>query len=174
MRLFPAIVFAGLSVAAVLLLGACQHKSRAPYEWEFRSGKTCYVRSDGRAIAPRKAPGPVHRATVAGNRIYGRPYKWGGGHRKVDDSGYDCSGAVSYSLVNAGLLDAPTTSSAFKKYGKSGPGKYITVYAKSGHVFMTVCGLRFDTGYGRGATGPHWHTSPRPTKGYVVRHPPGL
>ncbi|MEM7146189.1 MAG: NlpC/P60 family protein [Verrucomicrobiota bacterium] len=162
------------AILAVFTLAGCQKKARAPYEWEFRSGKTCFVRTDGTAVAPRKAPAQVHRATVAANRIHGRPYRWGGGHRKVEDSGYDCSGAVSYALIHAGLLESPTTSTALKTFGKPGHGKYISIYAKSGHTFMTVCGLRFDTGYGRGAKGPRWHTTPRPTKGYVVRHPPGL
>ena len=30
-------------------------------------------------------------------------------------------------------------------YGKPGPGKWITLYANGGHVYMDVAGIRFDT-----------------------------
>ena len=39
-----------------------------------------------------------------GNEIHDKPYKYGGGHGKWKDSGYDCSGSVSYALHGAGLL----------------------------------------------------------------------
>ena len=32
------------------------------------------------------------------------------------------------------------------RYGEPGPGRWITIYARNGHVFMTLCGLRLDTG----------------------------
>ena len=47
-------------------------------------------------------PPPVIRAIAAGNRLQGKPYKWGGGHARLQDSGYDCSGTVSYVLREAG------------------------------------------------------------------------
>ena len=28
-------------------------------------------------------------------------YKWGGGRARLEDSGYDCSGSVSYVLIKA-------------------------------------------------------------------------
>jgi hypothetical protein len=91
----------------------------------------------------------------------------------VEDRGYDCSGTVSYALINAKLLRRPMASSDFRKYGKSGPGRWITIYAKKGHCFVTICGVRLDTGYG-GGSGPSWQTQSRPAKGYTLRHPPGL
>ena len=59
---------------------------------------------NGIAYAPKRAPAAVKRAIAAGNRLQGKPYKWGGGHARQDDSGYDCSGTVSYVLREAGLL----------------------------------------------------------------------
>ena len=76
----------------------------------------------------------------------------------------------------AGLLDRPITSSAFMKYGRPGPGRYITIYARSGHVFMEICGLRLDAGGSpsRDQRGPLWRTTSRDTDGWAVRHPPGF
>ena len=44
---------------------------------------------------------------------------------------------------------------------------------RPGHVFMTVAGLRLDTGWGGGRTGPRWKPMSRPAKGHVMRHPDG-
>ena len=46
----------------------------------------------------------VQRVIAAGNRIAHKPYKYGGGHGSFRDSGYDCSGSVSYALRGGGLL----------------------------------------------------------------------
>jgi cell wall-associated NlpC family hydrolase len=114
----------------------------------------------------------VARAIAAANRIATLPYRYGGGHGSFNDSGYDCSGSVSYVLHGAGLLSSPLDSTAFMSYGEPGPGKHITIYANSGHVFMTIDGRRYDTGYG--GHGNRWASGSRPTSGFVVRHPPGL
>ena len=114
----------------------------------------------------------VARAIAAADRIATMPYRYGGGHGSFTDSGYDCSGSVSYVLHGAGLLSSPLDSTAFMSYGEPGPGKHITIYANSGHVFMTIDGRRFDTGYG--GHGNRWASGSRPTSGFVVRHPPGL
>lgn len=58
----------------------------------------------GMACAPEKAPLAVKRAIWAANELRKRPYRYGGGHRSFLDSGYDCSGTVSYALAAAGLL----------------------------------------------------------------------
>lgn len=120
------------------------------------------------------APEPVKRAIAAGNHIVGRPYIYGGGHRSFDCRGYDCSGTASFVLHGAGLLATPMPSDCFRNYGSSGPGNWITIYARRGHVFMTVAGLRIDTGYNGQGEGPKWSTMSRPAKGCVLRHPPGL
>ena len=128
------------------------------------------------AIAPAEAPPSVQRAIAAGNVLQTRSYKYGGGRDSLEDWGYDCSGSVSYVLIKAGLLDEPRTSRSFVTYGEPGPGRWITVYASPGHVFVTLCGLRLDTG-GRGGVserGPRWSPLMRDASGCVVRHPPGL
>jgi peptidoglycan hydrolase-like protein with peptidoglycan-binding domain len=116
--------------------------------------------------------GVVARAIAAANRIATLPYRYGGGHGSFNDSGYDCSGSVSYVLHGAGLLSAPLDSTGLESYGAPGPGRHITIYANSGHAFMTIDGRRFDTGYG--GEGNRWASGSRPTAGFVVRHPPGL
>jgi peptidoglycan hydrolase-like protein with peptidoglycan-binding domain len=118
-------------------------------------------------------PVAVHRAVAAANRIAGFPYRYGGGHRTFSDSGYDCSGSVSYVLHGARRLGSPLDSSSLMSYGSPGGGRWITVYAHPGHTFMVIRGRRYDT-TGRGSTGSRWQPSHRSTAGYVVRHPPGL
>ena len=115
----------------------------------------------------------VRRVIAAGNRIATKPYKYGGGHGTYNDSGYDCSGSVSYALHGAGLLRTPMASGGFMDYGRPGRGRHITIYANSGHAFMVVNGRRFDTSALR-VTGSRWTSQPRSTGGYVARHPPGL
>jgi cell wall-associated NlpC family hydrolase len=128
---------------------------------------------DGKAIAPASAPPAVGQIIAAANEIEGKPYKYGGGHGDFEDSGYDCSGSVSYALHGAGLLDEAMPSGAFTSWGESGPGQWVTIYANGGHMYMTVAGLRFDTS-ARRSVGGRWTTESRPAKGYTVRHPEGL
>ena len=115
----------------------------------------------------------VRRVVRAGNRIARMPYKYGGGHGSFQDTGYDCSGSVSYALHGGGLLAAPLDSSQLESYGVPGPGRYITIYANPGHAYMVVRGRRFDTS-GQYRTGSRWQPNDRSSAGYVVRHPPGL
>lgn len=136
-------------------------------------GRTAVLRN-GKAIPPRNAPQEVKLAIAAANRIAGKPYKWGGGHARLNDSGYDCSGAASYVLRNAGLLQGQMPSRGFLNYGRRGHGKWISVYARNGHVFMTIAGLRFDTQGQKRQDGPKWRSEPRAQQNHVVRHPPGL
>jgi cell wall-associated NlpC family hydrolase len=138
-----------------------------------QEGPRARVTRDGMAIAPENAPDVVKQVILAGNQIARFPYKWGGGHGAWRDSGYDCSGSVSFALAGAGLLNAPLTSGGLAAYGRPGPGRWITIYANSGHVFMVVAGLRFDTS-GQGRAGTRWQPAQRPTGGFAVRHPPGL
>jgi peptidoglycan hydrolase-like protein with peptidoglycan-binding domain len=115
----------------------------------------------------------VQRVIAAGNRIATAPYRYGGGHGSFNDTGYDCSGSVSYALRGAGLIGAPRSSSGLMSYGRPGPGKHITVYAHAGHAYMTVNGRRFDTS-ARRVSGSRWTSQPRSPAGYVARHPAGL
>ena len=137
------------------------------------TGPRARVAADGSAVAPENAPEVVKRVILAGNAIAKFPYKWGGGHGAWRDNGYDCSGSVSFALAAAGLLDRPLTSGLFMRYGREGPGDWITIYANDGHVFMVVAGLRFDTS-GRGRAGTRWQAGARPVGGFAVRHIPGL
>jgi hypothetical protein len=138
---------------------------------------TALVRADvlknGVALPPLEAPPEVRAIFEAGNTIARSPYKWGGGHGKWQDNGYDCSGSVSYALAAAGLVSAPMASGPFMTWGKPGKGKWITIYTNPGHMFMVVAGVRFDT-VARGQTGSRWINAPTSTKGYVARHPPGF
>jgi cell wall-associated NlpC family hydrolase len=137
------------------------------------TGPRAQVLPDGTAQAPEAAPEVVRRVILAANQIANFPYKWGGGHGAWRDNGYDCSGSVSFALAGAGLLDRPLTSGLLAGYGAPGPGRWITIYANSGHVFMVVAGLRFDTS-GQGRAGTRWQEAPAPTGDYAVRHIPGL
>lgn len=165
----------GLSLAAVAGLASCssQVKAKRPVSYHFESGKTAMLHG-GVAYAPKNAPEEVRRAIQAGNRLQGKPYKWGGGHANQNDWGYDCSGTVSYVLRSAGLIKGSIPSRGYFNYGKKGEGKWITVYVRKGHVFMTIAGLRLDTGGPGSHDGPKWKPQERSAKGTVMRHPAGL
>jgi hypothetical protein len=130
--------------------------------------------TDGTAVAPLGAPPQIAAIIAAGNRIARLPYRYGGGHGRWNDRGYDCSGSVSYALHGAGLLASPLASGGFARWGARGPGQWVTIYANAGHAYMTVAGLRFDTSGRRGRRGSRWQAAPRSTRGYRVRHVPGL
>ena len=161
-----------LPVAAGFVSCASQVKAKRPVSYHFQSGRTAMLKG-GIAYAPRNAPAAVKRAIAAGNRLQRMPYKWGGGHARLTDSGYDCSGSVSYVLREAGLIRGSIPSANFFDYGKKGEGKWITIYARKGHVFMTVAGLRLDTGGPGGESGPRWKTATRQGRGHIMRHPRG-
>jgi hypothetical protein len=140
------------------------------------SGKVARLHS-GQAAAPKKAPAAVKRAIWAANQLRSKPYRYGGGHRSFYDVGYDCSGTVSYALGAAGLIGSPMSSTEFRKYGRRGCGKWITVYARKGHTFAVIAGLRLDTTPFDNYTGrwaPRWQTTDRPPRGFEARHPVGL
>lgn len=138
-----------------------------------RGGRPVLKRSRPAAGRRSGLPAAVVAAVRAANRIARHPYRYGGGHRSFHDTAYDCSGSVSYVLHGAGVLSSPLHSGALARWGAPGPGRWITVYAHSGHAFVVIRGRRFDT-TGRGATGTRWQPRMRSTAGYVVRHPPGL
>jgi len=130
--------------------------------------------ADGRtAVAPDDAPAQVQEAVAAANRITRKPYRYGGGHGRFRDSGYDCSGAVSYVLHGARLLRRTRDSGGLMSWRRRGPGRWITVYANRGHAYLVIAGLRFDTS-GRGESGPRWRPVPRSPHRYVARHAWGL
>jgi cell wall-associated NlpC family hydrolase len=132
----------------------------------------------GLAIVPPAAPARVAAIINAANSVARKPYVYGGGHGRLADetfvdTAYDCSGSVSFALAAAGLVDSPLDSTALARFGKAGPGRWVTIYANAGHAFMTVAGLRFDTS-GRDRGGSRWQASSRTVAGFTVRHPAGL
>lgn len=134
-------------------------------------GARAVLNSNGLASAPAGAPAAVQNAIAAANRIAFAPYVYGGGHGSFTSSGYDCSGSVSYALHGGGLLRTPEDSSQLESYGSSGPGQWITVWANSGHAYMEIAGLFFDTAGGA----DRWSRTNRSgTGGYVERHPTGF
>jgi hypothetical protein len=129
------------------------------------------------ACAPTNAPMAVKKAIWAANQLHLKPYRYGGGHRSFIDHGYDCSGTVSYALGAAGVIKSPMSSSEFRRFGESGQGKWITVYARNGHTFAIIAGLRLDTTpyvTGRERWAPGWQPTRRGPYGFEVRHPIGL
>lgn len=139
------------------------------------SGNRAILRG-GIAYAPSRAPQSVKNAIWAANSLRRKPYIWGGGHGGFYDRGYDCSGTVSFALHGAGAIASPLPSSDFMRYGENGRGRWVTIYARSGHTFAMIAGLRLDTTdfQNGGNTGPRWHADLRDTRGYVARHPVGL
>ena len=129
--------------------------------------------ANGVALPPLEAPEAVRQIIEAGNSIARAPYKWGGGHGKWQDTGYDCSGSVSFALAAAGLLDGPLASGPLMSWGEPGKGKWVTIFANAGHVYLEVAGIRFDTS-GQRATGSRWQNDLRTNVGFVARHPAGL
>jgi hypothetical protein len=128
------------------------------------------------AIPPIGAPPQVQEMINAGNEIAHLPYIWGGGHQTYEDTGYDCSGSISFVLAAAGLLKGTETSGQLMSYGDRGPGKWITIFASQGHTFMYIAGLRFDT-VALAQSGSRWSNrsgSASDGGGFVARHPPGL
>jgi len=69
----------------------------------------------------------VAEVVAAGNRIARKPYRYGGGHGRWRDSGYDRSGSLSFALARR----------------------------RAGEEPLAVAGLRFDTS-ARSRTGSRW------------------
>lgn len=128
----------------------------------------------GRAIAPQAAPPAIRKVIAAANRIRNKPYLWGGGHGRWWSRGYDCSGAVSYALRGAKLIDLPLDSRSLMRWGEPGEGSWITVYTNPNHAYAVIAGLRWDTAGNRpGISGPRWHLWQGNPRGFAVRHPAG-
>ncbi len=141
------------------------------------------INPDGTATAPVGAPAAVVTMINAANRIIHTSYCYAGGHGSWNSSCYDCSGSVGYVLHAAGMLSSPEPSGDMESFGSSGPGKWVSVYANSGHVFIAIAGRAFDTADFGGPNipngdGPRWRSNPtgnlQDGGGYVVRHPAGL
>ena len=128
---------------------------------------------NGMLIPPKAAPARVKAVIAAANRIRTKPYVWGGGHGRWWDSGYDCSGSVSYALHGGDFLESPLPSGPMTHWGLAGEGRWISVYANAGHAYAVIAGVRWDTSGDSTGTGPRWHTDLRDNVGYIARHPAG-
>lgn len=110
----------------------------------------------GKAKAPDCAPLRVKKVIWAANEIAkGTGYCYGGGHSSFKSGCYDCSGSVSYALHGGHFVRSPMPSTGYFGWGQRGKGNWFTVYTNSGHAFLVVAGLRFDTSMTAGA-GPGW------------------
>lgn len=113
------------------------------------------------------------------------PYSWGGGHNPTfspggeeenGGPGYDCSGAVSWVLHQAGVLNEPLTSGSMGSVLKPGPGA-VTVFYNAGHTFMKIGNEYWGTSVGddgAGGIGKHPTPSAEYLSQYSVGHVPGL
>ncbi len=133
----------------------------------------------GWASAPADAPLAVKQAIWAGNQLRWKPYRYGGGHKTFFDRGYDCSGTISYVLAAAGLMRKPISSDEFRSFGRAGKGKWITIYARDGHTFAVIAGLRLDTTEWNETKpnrhwAPRWRATYRKPRHFKARHPAGL
>jgi cell wall-associated NlpC family hydrolase len=143
------------------------------------TGRRISLAGNGKALAPPDAPDEVQSIVSAANQVARLPYVYGGGHGRQGpegiwvDSAYDCSGSVSFALASAGLLESPLDSSSLARWGKPGPGRWVTIFANAGHAFMEVGGVRFDT-VGLRQSGSRWQPAYRSVRGFTVRHPEGL
>lgn len=136
------------------------------------------IGGSGQLPIPQGVPEVIQRVIAGANAIADFPYVFGGGHASFVSNSYDCSGSVSYALAAGGLLSEPETSGTLESWGAPGPGKWITVYANAGHVYMYVNiggrWMRFDTVGRSGELASRWQPEIRSNAGFVARHWPGL
>jgi hypothetical protein len=185
--LFAFLILPSAAQAQSPRTGGAEYAPPAPAPVDMTApGAKATLLPDGTAAAPADAPQEVKDAVWAANRLQDKPYKYGGGHAKIEDSGYDCSGTVSYALHHAGLLTTPLDSGSFMRWGEKGRGLWITVYTNPGHAYAVIAGLRLDTSFAasRRASrkiaqsaferGPRWRPTWRRPRGFRARHPEGL
>jgi cell wall-associated NlpC family hydrolase len=136
------------------------------------------IGGNGQLPIPQGIPEVIQRVIAGANAIADFPYVYGGGHASFVSNSYDCSGSISYALAAGGLLSVPETSGQLESWGEPGPGKWITVYANAGHVYMYVNiggrWMRYDTVGRSGTYASRWQPEMRSNAGFVARHWPGL
>jgi hypothetical protein len=176
-------------------------------------GNVAVIMPDGLARPPLQAPPAVQAMVAAGDRIDHFDYQYGGGHANPARSdsqtdpepqggllpgdngtpGYDCSGATDYVLYGGGLGQAllgesDPASGALESVGDPAAGRWVTIFANAGHVFIEVAGIVLDTAHyapvqpSSPSTGPRWQPgSIIPAQiagdqygGFIQRHPVGL
>jgi hypothetical protein len=173
-NLFLILIF--LASASIGMAGPPAAAIRFPQNGPTVLGNRAFLKGS-QAYAPDNAPLAVKRAIWAANQLHAKPYRFGGGHHSFNDNAYDCSGTVSYMLAGAGLIKAPMSSSDLRKFGQQGAGRWITVYARNGHTFAIIAGLRLDTTpyiTGHDKWAPRWQSTERKPAGFEARHPAGF
>lgn len=182
------------SLEAESIPSACSVSTTGPVP--LTPGQTAKILTNGNAAAPTEIPGKdgkiVKAIIAAGNEIDSKPYleKHYGPLNEIWPT-YDCSGSTSYVLYKAGLHSVNAqVSGELESWGEPGPGKYLTIYANSKHVFVSVAGIAFNTAWylsptdihpNPPASGPRWQpgsTVPEQLSGdpngFVARHWPGM
>ncbi len=108
------------------------------------------------------------------------PYLWGGGHEQPARFGpFDCSGAVSYVMQQAGYRVPTTVSGDIPSWRlPSGPGR-VTIFYNPTHTFMRIGNRYFGTSaFGRPGGGAGWFDVSRLPASYLATfhevHVPGL
>ena len=115
----------------------------------------------------------VRRVIAAASRIAHKPYRYGGGHASFNDTGYDCSGSVSYALHGGGLLsraDGLGRADVLRR-PRPRPLHHDLRPPRARLHGRPRPPLRH---HGRDSGGSRWQWESRSTSGYTVRHPPGL
>lgn len=119
---------------------------------------------------------PMSRMEAEMNRIdgLGLTYSWGGSHGQSPtprNGPFDCSSAVSHILQTGGYGNPTMVSGQLASWGQAGRGP-ATIYANSGHTFMSLRGRFWGTSSENPGGGPGWHSA-RSASGYSLRTPPG-
>jgi hypothetical protein len=147
----------------------------------------------GMLIAPPSGPLLTRLVTVA-NEIAAThiPYCYGGGHitpahpghgtychnaanehiSGTSFDGLDCSSSVSMLLQLSGVNTPTLDSTEFMSFGQPGPGIYLTIWANTTHVFVTLDGEDWGTSDANPYGGPGW--APQGIAGFTPRHLAGL
>ena len=142
---------------------------------------------DGPGVSPeerRRIEAMIRQA----DSLIGTPYVSGGGHAAggSQGGGLDCSGFVSAVLRSGGLLSGPVTTEGFAAQPgiSSGPGRYVTIYDRTGcganeHVIIAINERYYESGGGSASGGAPFVHQFHPGAGYLasfntVLHPTGL
>ena len=138
-------------------------------------GTVAKLRTDGKAAIPRGAPKRVRALIASANRIVGKPYKWGGGHARIADTRLRLLGHRQLRANRQRPARRPDGQRLVRALGSGGRGRWVTVYANKGHVYLEAAGLRLDTSaVGDRRSGVRWRPLIGKRRGFSVRHPAGL
>lgn len=121
-----------------------------------------YCYGGGHAPKPGPSSGGEYCWTASGEKVFGS-----------SEEGIDCSGAVRWLLVLSGYEDpGGIVSGEFASVYPSGPGKHVTIWSNSVHVFITIAGRDWGTSETNFAHGPGYAEHSKAS--FVASHPAGL